>query len=76
MAKQKDPELAKLEAEQRAKETASLLKVCEEKTKRVPKSVITGSIQSAIAWKTCAAKAVRLLAMQRPPLEDAARSVF
>lgn len=68
MAK-KDPELAKLEAERNAKEAKTILDRLQEKLKKVPATVITGSVQTAIAWKKCASKAHSLLNAKRPALK-------
>lgn len=73
--KKKDPEIAKQEAEQNKRELAALLEQIKDKTDKVPQSVIDGSHQLAVAFKTAAARGVQLLNSKQPTLKAAREAV-
>ena len=73
--KKKDQEASKAEAERNKREIERLLSVLKEKTDRVPESVVNGNHQIAVAFKSAAQKAQRILHSKRPTLKAAQECV-
>jgi hypothetical protein len=71
----KDPEVAKLEAEQKKVELTSLMLIIKERVDRVPKSVVDGSQNLAIRYKDAARKGMLVLNSKRPSLKTARECV-
>lgn len=73
--KTNDPELAKIESEQKRLEIERLLGEIRSKTAKVPPSVINGSHGKAVDFKAAAAKGLSLLRSSRPTLSKARECV-